>query len=99
MCVPAGMVHSFTCSPCLDSLFSFPPPLHSRMYAALCRLQKDIEQVQFIACELLLKSMASNNLPTVIALASIWPYAFARNLTAPLVHIGDQFKTEGCVAM
>ena len=65
------------------------------MFAALCRQQNDIEQIQFVACELLLKSMASNNLPTVTALASIWPRAFARNHAAPPVQVGDQLKTEG----
>lgn len=69
------------------------------MFAALCRLQNDIEQIQFVACELLLKSMASHNLPTITALASIWPRAFARNHAAPPVQVSDQLKTEGLIVL
>lgn len=69
-----------------------PPPSLSRLYAALCRLQNDVEQVQFSACELLLNP---SNLETVISLASVWPRALARNHSAPPLLVGDQLMTKG----
>ena len=55
----------------------------------------DIDQVQFLICELLLQSMELNALPLVVAVVSVWPRAFSRSTSGPALFVNGSVSTKG----
>ena len=83
----------------IQCFFLFSIYLFSRLYCSVCRALSDLDQAQFLVCEILLQSTAINTLPLVVAMVSMWPKAFSRNAFGPPLLVNGVLNTKGIFSL